>query len=65
MKRCGWRASALSPGWPGAAQGRELAGPLVTELAHDGDEAALEVLDVIGTNLGVALASFTNIFTPR
>jgi glucokinase len=47
------------------AQGRELAGPLVTELAHDGDEAALEVLDVIGTNLGVALASFTNIFNPE
>jgi glucokinase len=47
------------------AQGRELAGPLVTELAHDGDAAALEVLDVIGTNLGVALASFTNIFNPE
>ena len=26
------------------AEGRELAGPLVTELAHDGDEAAIEVL---------------------
>jgi glucokinase len=47
------------------AQGRELAGPLVTELAHDGDETAIEVLDLIGTNLGVALASFVNIFNPE
>ena len=47
------------------AEGRELAGPLVTELAHDGDEAAIEVLEEIGTNLGVALASFTNIFNPE
>ena len=40
------RASAPTPAsagrWP---SGRELAGPLVTELAHDGDPAALEVLD--------------------
>ncbi len=47
------------------AEGRELAGPLVTELAHDGDETAIEVLEEIGTNLGVALASFTNIFNPE
>ncbi len=47
------------------SEGRELAGPLVTELAHDGDETAIEVLDLIGTNLGVALASFVNIFNPE
>jgi glucokinase len=47
------------------AEGRELAGPLVTELAHDGDETAIEVLDVIGTNLGVAIVSFVNIFNPE
>jgi glucokinase len=47
------------------AGGRELAGPLVTELAHDGDEAAIEVLDLIGTNLGVAIAGFVNIFNPE
>jgi glucokinase len=47
------------------AEGRELAGPLVTELAHDGDETAIEVLGLIGTNLGVALASFVNIFNPE
>jgi glucokinase len=47
------------------AEGRELAGPLVTELAHDGDETAIEVLELIGTNLGVALSSFVNIFNPE
>jgi glucokinase len=46
-------------------QGRELAGPLVTELAHDGDAAAGQVLSLIGTNLGVALASLVNIFNPE
>jgi glucokinase len=47
------------------ATGRELAGPLVTELAHDGDEAAIEVLRTIGSNLGVAISSFVNIFNPE
>jgi glucokinase len=47
------------------AQGRELEGPLVTELAHDGDQAALDALALIGRNLGVALASFVNIFNPE
>jgi glucokinase len=47
------------------ADGRELAGPLVTELAHDGDNAAIEVLELIGTRLGVAVASLVNIFNPE
>lgn len=47
------------------ADGRELIGPLVTELAHDGDPAAREVLLLIGTRLGVALANFVNIFNPE
>jgi glucokinase len=47
------------------AEGRELAGPLVTELAHDGDEAAIGVLRTIGSNLGVAIASLVNIFNPE
>ncbi len=47
------------------AEGRELAGPLVTELAHDGDETAIEVLRTIGSNLGVAIASLVNIFNPE
>ena len=47
------------------AEGRELAGPLVTELAHDGDEAAIETLALIGRNLGVAITSFVNTFNPE
>lgn len=45
--------------------GRELDGPLVTELAHDGDPAALEVIHMIARNLGIALANFVNIFNPE
>src|SRR5437588_238227 len=48
-----------------AAQGYALAGPLVTELAHDGDAAAIEVLALMGSRLGVAIASFVNIFNPE
>jgi glucokinase len=47
------------------ASGRELEGPLVTELAHDGDAAAVEVIELIGRRLGVAIASFVNIFNPE
>jgi len=47
------------------ADGRELAGPLVTELAHDGDPAAIEALRLIGSRLGVAIASYVNIFNPE
>ncbi len=45
--------------------GRELDGPLVTELAHDGDPAATAVLELIGTRLGVAIANLVNIFNPE
>jgi glucokinase len=47
------------------AQGRELAGPLVTELAHDGDEAAVEAVELIGSRLGVVITSLVNIFNPE
>lgn len=47
------------------ADGRELAGPLVTELAYDGDAAALEAIEFIGTNLGVGIAGLVNIFNPE
>ena len=36
---------------------RTLTGPLVTELAHDGDAAAIEAVALIGSRLGVAIAS--------
>ncbi len=44
---------------------RPLGGPLITELAHDGDEAAIEAITLIGSRLGVAIASFVNIFNPQ
>jgi glucokinase len=47
------------------AQGRELAGPLVTELAHDGDAGAIEAIELIGSRLGIAIASLVNIFNPE
>jgi glucokinase len=45
--------------------GREVDGKLVTELAHDGDPAALAVLELIASRLGVALSSYVNIFNPE
>ncbi|HEY2637425.1 MAG TPA: ROK family protein, partial [Solirubrobacteraceae bacterium] len=47
------------------AEGREITGPLVTELAHDGDAAALEALETVGRHLGVGIASLVNIFNPE
>jgi len=46
-------------------EGRELAGPLVTELAHDGDTAAGQAIELIGSRLGVAITSLVNIFNPE
>jgi glucokinase len=45
--------------------GRVLAGPLVTELAHDGDAAAIEAITLVGSRLGIAIASLVNIFNPQ
>ncbi len=47
------------------ADGQPLVGPLVTELAHDGDAAAIEAIELIGSRLGVAITSFVNIFNPQ
>jgi glucokinase len=47
------------------AEGVEIAGPLVTELAHDGDPAAIEAIRVIGHRLGIALTSYVHIFNPE
>jgi glucokinase len=47
------------------AAGRQPTGPLVTELAHDGDAAAIEALALIGRRLGVAITSLVNIFNPE
>jgi glucokinase len=45
--------------------GRELTGALVTELAHDGDLLARDVVALIGRRLGVGIASFVNAFNPE
>jgi glucokinase len=47
------------------AAGRDLAGPLITELAHDGDPDAIEAVELIGSRLGMALTSLVNIFNPE
>jgi glucokinase len=62
------RLGAIRPG-SGLEQllreGRALAGPLVTELAHDGDPAAMEAIELIGSRLGIVIANLVNIFNPQ
>jgi glucokinase len=61
---------AAAQAHPGSALGRALAagatinGGAVTKAALAGDRIAGEVIDRVGTRLGVALASFANIFEP-
>jgi glucokinase len=47
------------------AQGREITGGLVTELAHDGDELAMEVLAEAGRWLGIGLVTIVNALNPE
>jgi glucokinase len=47
------------------ADGRTLVGPLVTELAHDGDPAAIEAVQLIGARLGIVITNLVNIFNPE
>ena len=44
--------------------GREITGALVTELAHDGDRAARDVVALIGMRLGVGIAGLVNLLNP-
>ena len=44
---------------------RRVLGEDVTELAREGDEVALSVLEEAGTWLGVGLAGFINVFNPE
>jgi glucokinase len=48
-----------------AAEGREITGALVTEIAHDGDDAARGVLELVGRRLGAGITSFVNVFNPE
>ncbi len=45
--------------------GREITGMLATELAHDGDPVALEVVTRVGEHLGVGLSNVINILNPE
>jgi glucokinase len=47
------------------AAGEEVDGRAVTVAAQAGDATAVEVFDLVGSRLGVALASFANIFEPE
>ena len=47
------------------AAGREITGMLVTELAHDGDQAARDVVALMGMYLGVGIANVVNILNPE
>jgi glucokinase len=47
------------------AEEREITGGRVTELAHDGDATAREVLDLVGRRLGAGIASLVNAFQPE
>jgi glucokinase len=48
-----------------AADGREITGALVTELAFDGDVAAVEAMTRMGEHLGVGLAGLVNLLNPE
>jgi glucokinase len=47
------------------AEEREITGGIVTEMAHDGDPLACEVLAVIGERLGFGLVGLVNTFNPE
>jgi glucokinase len=47
------------------AAGEEITGALVTELAHDGDPGAREVVERVGERLGVGIVNLVNVFNPQ
>lgn len=69
--RIGRDGRAMAELRPDSALGRRLAagkdvdGAIVTELAHDGDEAAREVLATVGQRLGYGLVSVVNALNPE
>jgi glucokinase len=68
LAREGLAAARAHPGSAlgrAAAAGRPVTGPLVTELAWDGDPAAREVVARAGRRLGVGLASLVNALNPE
>lgn len=68
LGRSGQRVAAATPesGLGRAlAAGREITGMLVTELAHDGDASARDVVANMGIYLGVGIANVVNILNPE
>lgn len=68
LAREAWRLAGERPAsglGRARAAGREVSGPLVTELAHDGDDAAIDALAVIGRRLGVGIANLVNMLNPQ
>jgi glucokinase len=66
--RAGIEAAREAPGGAlgrALADGREITGALVTELAHDGDPAARRVVAEAGRWLGVGIASLVNLLNPE
>ena len=64
------RAREVASEQPNSALGRlaverKVLGEDVTELARQGDEAALSVLEEAGVWLGIGLAGFVNVFNPE
>jgi glucokinase len=47
------------------AAGRDVTGPLVNELAHDGDPAARAAIEMLGRHLGIGITSLVNVFNPE
>jgi glucokinase len=47
------------------AAGREITGMLATELAHDGDPVAREIVAAVGRHLGVGIANVVNVLNPE
>jgi len=45
-------------------EGEPLTGPLVTQMAIDGDPVACECLDRLGRRLGVGISNLVNVFNP-
>jgi len=59
------RAHVASALGVAAAEGRPITGALVTELAFDGDAAAVEAVTRMGEHLGVGLAGLANLLNPE
>jgi glucokinase len=45
--------------------GRELTGPMITQLARAGDPVACAAMATVGRSLGVGIANLVNIFNPQ